>query len=96
MALAAVRGAREAAAAEVEIEAGVREEAAAGAFLATKAIKEEAAALEAFLVVIKEEAVASEAYLAIKTKAEDPEEEVAAEDQAIMAKAAQTPNMALE
>lgn len=95
MALAAVRGAREAA--EVEIEAGVREEAAAVAFLATKAIKEEeAAASEAFLVVIKEEAVASEAYLAIKTKAEDPEEEVAAEDQAIMAKAAQTPNMALE
>lgn len=96
MALAAVRGAREAAAAEVEIEAGVREEAAAVAFLATKAIKEEAEASEAFLVVIKEEAVASEAYLAIKTKAEDPEEEVAAEDQAIMAKAAQTPNMALE
>ena len=95
MALAAVRGAREAAAAEVEIEAGVRE-AAAVAFLATKAIKEEAEASEAFLVVIKEEAVASEAYLAIKTKAEDPEEEVAAEDQAIMAKAAQTPNMALE
>lgn len=94
MALAAVRGAREAA--EVEIEAGVREEAAAVAFLATKAIKEEAEASEAFLVVIKEEAVASEAYLAIKTKAEDPEEEVAAEDQAIMAKAAQTPNMALE
>ena len=93
--MAAVRGAREAAAAEVEIEAGVRE-AAAVAFLATKAIKEEAAASEAFLVVIKEEAVASEAYLAIKTKAEDPEEEVAAEDQAIMAKAAQTPNMALE
>ena len=92
--MAAVRGAREAA--EVEIEAGVRE-AAAVAFLATKAIKEEeAAASEAFLVVIKEEAVASEAYLAIKTKAEDPEEEVAAEDQAIMAKAAQTPNMALE
>ena len=82
MALAAVREAREAAA-EVEIEAGVREEAAAEA-------------LEAFLVVIKEEAVASEDYLAIKTKAEDPEEEVAAEDQAIMAKAAQTPNMALE
>ena len=96
MALAAVRGAREAAAAEVEIEAGVREEAAAVAFLATKAIKEEAEASEAFLVVIKEEVVASEAYLAIKTKAEDPEEEVAAEDQAIMAKAAQTPNMALE
>ena len=95
MALAAVRGAREAAAAEVEIEAGVRE-AAAVAFLATKAIKEEAEASEAFLVVIKEEVVASEAYLAIKTKAEDPEEEVAAEDQAIMAKAAQTPNMALE
>ena len=92
--MAAVRGAREAAAAaEVEIEAGVREEAAAVVFLATKAIKEEA---EAFLVVIKEEAVASEDYLAIKTKAEDPEEEVAAEDQAIMAKAAQTPNMALE
>lgn len=94
MALAAVREAREAA--EVEIEAGVREEAAAVVFLATKAIKEEAEALEAFLVVIKEEAVASEDYLAIKTKAEDPEEEVAAEDQAIMAKAAQTPNMALE
>ena len=63
---------------------------------ASKAIKEEVAASEAFLVVIKEEVVASEAYLAIKIKAEDPEEEVAAEDQAIMAKVAQTPNMALE
>ena len=93
--MAAVRGAREAAAAEVEIEAGVRE-AAAVAFLATKAIKEEVAASEAFLVVIKEEVVASEAFLATKIKAEDPEEEVAAEDQAIMAKVAQTPNMALE
>ena len=92
--MAAVREAREAAA-EVEIEAGVRE-AAAVAFLATKAIKEEAEASEAFLVVIKEEVVASEAYLAIKTKAGDLEEEVAAEGQAIMAKAAQTPNMALE
>ena len=92
--MAAVRGAREAA--EVEIEAGVREEEAAVAFLATKAIKEEAEASEAFLVVIKEEVVASEAYLAIKTKAGDLEEEVAAEGQAIMAKAAQTPNMALE
>ena len=93
---AGVRGER---AAEEEIEAGVREavaEVALAAFLVTKAIKE-AVALEAFLVVIKEAAVALEAFLAIRTKDEDQEEVVAAEDQ-VMAKvvAAQTPNTVLE